>query len=548
MLTLTPAGRKNRPCNDMEAVEELFRKYTGRAAESVSEIGASGSPRRYFRLAAGNMSAVGAVGTDADENRAFLAVCGNLRAHGISAPEVFAVSADGMSYLQQDLGDVSLYSMIEAARKDASLRPELHRILHQVMADLPKIQFGGADGLDWSVCYPEPAFGPGMVMFDLNYFKYCFLKSTGVQFNEIRLQNDLEGLCAALCRDVGDTFMYRDFQSRNVMIYGGMPWYIDFQGGRRGPVQYDVASFLWQARAAYPDDLKKELLDTYVAALRTYVPALDEEAFRSRLALFVLFRMLQVLGAYGFRGYFEGKRQFAASVPAALANIRRLLQGEDPVLSGNASVFAGFPYLCGLLEHIAGLPRFARRFGEHSPCAEASVRPASVPEPLVDVVQEQAPCPQASVRHVDVPEPQVVEASAEIPVMTVEVYSFSYKKGIPEDASGNGGGYVFDCRSTHNPGRIPYYRQFTGLDEEVIRYLEDDGEITSFLSNVYPIVDHHVERFAERGFSHLQIAFGCTGGQHRSVYCAQHTAEHIKERFGVRVHLVHREQGIDTEL
>lgn len=488
----------------MEELYRLFAGLAGRGPESTEPVGASGSPRKYLRMRAGDTSVIGAIGTDPDENRAFFAIDRNLRARGIAAPQVLATSPDGMSYIQQDLGDTSLFSLIEAERGSGKTSPGLMEMLRATMYALPKIQFEGARGLDWNVCYPEPSFGRATVMFDLNYFKYCFLKSTGLQFNEILLQKDFERLCDDLCRDVTETFMYRDFQSRNVMIHDGKPWFIDFQGGRRGPVQYDVASFLWQARAGFTDTLKRELLDTYLEALKAYMPDVRREEFMEKLSLFVLFRTLQVLGAYGFRGYFEGKDHFIKSVPAAMANLRALLEGRDLTTSGKTAPFAAYPYLSDILARLAALPRFAPKR-----------LPAGV-EPEKGLV--------------------------------VDVYSFSFRKGIPEDRSGNGGGYVFDCRSTHNPGRIPYYRQFTGLDPEVITFLEDDGEITDFLSNVYPIVDHHIGRFVERGFDHMQISFGCTGGQHRSVYCAQHTAQHIKEKFGVTVHLVHREQGIDTIL
>lgn len=487
----------------MEELYRLFAGYTGREPESVREVGSSGSPRKYLRMRAGDTTLIGSAGTDADENRAFFTIGRNLRGHGIAVPEVLAVSEDGMCYLQQDLGEKNLFGLIDAERGRGEMSPGLMETLRATMSALPKIQFEGARGLDWNVCYPEPYFGRTTVMFDLNYFKYCFLKSTGLPFNEILLQKDFERLSDDLCSDGTETFMYRDFQSRNVMIHDGKPWFIDFQGGRRGPVHYDVASFLWQARAGFPDAMKRILLDTYLEALGEYMPDVRREQFMDRLGLFVLFRTLQVLGAYGFRGYFEGKDHFIRSVPAAIANLRGLLEGRDLTTAGKTCPFSSYPYLSDTLARLAALPRFA---------------------------------------------PEVPGGAQLSKGLVVDVYSFSFRKGIPEDHSGNGGGYVFDCRSTHNPGRIPYYRQFTGLDPEVISFLENDGEITDFLSNVYPIVDHHVGRFVERGFDHLQIAFGCTGGQHRSVYCAQHTAEHIKERFGVCVHLVHREQGIDKVL
>ena len=281
--------------------------------------------------------------------------------------------------------------------------------------------------------------------------------------------------------DPFSTFMYRDFQSRNVMLKDGEPYFIDFQGGRKGPVFYDVASFLWQAKANFPATLRQELAETYLEALSAYQPVV-RTAFMERLRHFVLFRTLQVLGAYGFRGYFERKTHFLQSVPYAVENLRVLLETDFPA----------YPYLCQMLREMTGLPAFAYERNKQK--------------------------------------------------LTVRVLSFSYKKGIPEDPSGNGGGYVFDCRSVHNPGRYEQYRSLTGRDEPVIRFLEDDGEITRFLEHVDGLVDAHVHRYLERGFTHLTVCFGCTGGQHRSVYSAEHVARHLHAKFGIRVELEHREQ------
>jgi hypothetical protein len=281
--------------------------------------------------------------------------------------------------------------------------------------------------------------------------------------------------------------MYRDFQARNVMLHDGELWYIDFQGGRRGPLEYDLASFVWQARARYPEDLKRALVDAYLDALEKLMPV-DREAFRGRLRTFVLFRTLQVLGAYGFRGRIEKRAHFLESIPYALENLRELL--SEP--------FGRYPYLSDVLGRLA---------------------------------QDGPGLPQAADG-----------------LLHVHIYSFSYKKGIPEDLSGNGGGYVFDCRSVHNPGKYECFRTMTGLDKPVQDFLEEDGEIFTFLGHVFPLVDAHVERFVSRGFSHLQVSFGCTGGQHRSAYSAQKLAEHLAGRPGVRVHLHHRELGIEKVL
>ena len=468
----------------MDALEQLYRKHIGEEPAGVQELQASGSHRRYYRLT-GKETVIGVVGTSLEENRAFLTLDRHFAAHGIPVPQVLAVSEDGMCYLQEDLGDTLLFDAIAQGRENGHYSPEERDLLRRVIAWLPDIQFACRDGFDWRVCYPEPAFDDRMISFDLNYFKYCFLKATGLEFNEVRLQDDFDRLKADLMRDMGDTFMYRDFQARNVMIRDGKPAFIDFQGGRRGPIYYDLASFVWQARSRYPDDLRTELEQCYLQALKKYMPAVDEGAFMQRYRLFVLFRTLQVLGAYGFRGYFEKKPHFLASVPFAIDNLRKLLR----------TPFADYPCLNEVLTQLTGMRQF------------------------YEIAEDKR--------------------------LEVSIFSFSYKKGIPADASGNGGGYVFDCRSINNPGKYEYYRQFNGRDPEVIRFLEDDGEITRFLDHVYALVDPHVQRFIERKFTHLQVCFGCTGGQHRSVYCAEHLASHLAGKYDVKIVLRHRELDIE---
>ncbi len=287
--------------------------------------------------------------------------------------------------------------------------------------------------------------------------------------------------------DMGETFMYRDFQARNVMVKDGEPYFIDFQGGRRGPVYYDVASFVWQARSRFPEDLRNELVEAYLRALKGYTEV-DENEFRTRLRLFVLFRTIQVLGAYGFRGFFEKKPHFLASVPYALSNLRKLLK----------TPFSDYPYLNEVLTKLTTLRQ------------------------LNDVAEDKR--------------------------LKVSITSFAYKKGIPVDPTGNGGGYVFDCRSINNPGKYEHYRQFTGLDAEVIKFIQDDGEADKFLEHVYELVDPHVKRFIERKFTNLQVCFGCTGGQHRSVYCAEHLAEHLSAKYDIKVTVTHRELDIEKIL
>lgn len=476
-------------------LEDLFERYTGIRPESSQLLAGSGSNRRYFRLSGGGLSLIGAEGTSSEENGTFIYLASHFRKKGISVPEVYAVSDDGMEYLQEDLGDLSLFDAVSHGRESGRYSDEERSLLLNAISFLPDIQFRGAEGLDFSRCTPEPEFNRRLVMADLNYFKYCFLKTTGLEFNEASLEKDFESLASSLLSEGFSSFMYRDFQARNVMLKDSVPYFIDFQGGRKGPGYYDVASFVWQARAGYPDDFRQELVDAYVDALTRYVKV-DRRHFDDKLMLFVLFRTLQVLGAYGYRGNFERKEHFLKSIPFAVANLRTVVD----------HVPADCQYLAALLKDLVQLPRFSltQPSGRHPwPCAES---------------------------------------------LEVLVTSFSFKKGIPDDPSGNGGGYVFDCRALPNPGKIEFYRSYTGMDKEVVDFFSDKPQVPDFLSAAYRLADAHLERFLERGFTHMMISFGCTGGQHRSVYCAEKMASHLKEKYGVKVKLLHREQGVSKEL
>lgn len=464
-------------------LRQLFKTVTGEDVVKTEQLTAAGSNRVYYRMETPARTLVGVEGTNSYENAAFLAIGRHLHEQGLPVPEILGVSSDCMCYLLQDLGNDSLFQNLDNTE-----------LLEKTIRLLPDIQFKGGSGLDFSVCFPTESFDRRSILWDLNYFKYCFLKATGLEFHEARLEDDFERLANILLSDAPySTFMYRDFQARNVMVKGGNPWFIDFQGGRRGPIEYDLASFLWQARAAYPDTLKQHLIDVYLESLSRY-RKVDPCEFRTGLMHFVLFRTLQVLGAYGYRGYFEHKPHFLQSIPAAMANLRTLL-----------SVGANdYPYLTELLAKLVNLPQFE-------------------------------------------PQTQVDETDTRL---QVRVMSFAYKKGLPQDTSGNGGGFVFDCRSIHNPGKYPEYKQLTGADEPVIRFLEEQGEVQKYLDSVYALTDAAVEKYIKRGFSNLMICFGCTGGQHRSLYCAEHTAAHIKEKFADSIHVVleHRERKIRKEL
>ena len=286
-----------------EELRKLYQSYTGSPAEEITELPSSGSNRRYFRIK-GPETLIGVSGTSIEENEAFIYMAKHFRGKGLPVPQVYASSDDHSFYIQEDLGDTLLFNAIEKGRKSSVFDEEERRLLHKTITKLPDIQFLGSDGFDFSYCHPQAEFNQRSILWDLNYFKYCFLKATGMEFQENRLEDDFLKMSDVLLRSSSATFLYRDFQSRNVMVKDGEPWFIDFQGGRKGPVYYDVASFLWQAKAKYPENLRNELLSDYITALRKYIPV-DEAYFHSQLRHFVLFRTLQVLGAYGFRGYFE---------------------------------------------------------------------------------------------------------------------------------------------------------------------------------------------------------------------------------------------------
>lgn len=471
---------------DKNHLIELYRSYTGYSPVEINELPSSGSNRRYFRLKGSDeKTLIGVLGTNLQENEAFLDFDAQFTARNLPVPAVLAVSDDRMAYLQTDLGDTLLFQAIEKGRLTRVFSPEERELLVKTIRLLPRFQFAGADGFDFSKSFPTTDFDRRSIMWDLNYFKYCFLKATGLEFEENLLEDDFNRLADDLLKTDCDTFMYRDFQSRNVMICDSEPWFIDFQGGRRGPYFYDVASFLWQAKANFSPKLRNELIAEYIDAAKEY-RNIERGQFMKTLSLFVLFRTLQVLGAYGFRGYFEKKPHFMQSVPFAVANLRSLLSDYD---------FSRYPYLAQMLNKLVELKQFSSDLDKRT--------------------------------------------------LTVRVYSFAYKKGIPNDASGNGGGYVFDCRGVNNPGKYERYKPFTGLDKQVIDFLEDDGEIISFLDHCYALVDASTQRYIERGFTNLFVAFGCTGGRHRSVYCAQHMAEHLSRKFNVKVELIHREQNIE---
>lgn len=461
----------------MDRIKELFLKKYGLNPDVVTKMCGDGSNRAYYRLSHGDISVIGVVGISVEENRAFIALSKVFMESGVSAPEIIAVSDDSLCYLQNDLGNITLYEALKASREAGAFSPDDVALLCNVMSLLPDIQYKVPEFFDFSLCYPVSEFNERTVMWDLNYFKYCFLKGVGVEFNESLLEDDFEKMTSLLLRENENTFLYRDFQSRNVMLCDGKPFFIDFQGGRRGPLYYDVASFVGQARAKYPSCVVDKMIDAYLSSLSKY-RSVDKKDFLRLLTVFRIFRLLQNLGTYGYRGLFERKKAFVETIPAALNQLSQLLDemGEE------------FAYIRKIVNEIKSLPRFAYE---------------------------------------------------ELKELTVDVMSFSYKRGIPDDTSGNGGGFVFDCRALHNPGRYEPYKKLTGMDEPVIKFLEEESDIALFLENAYSQVDYMVETYMRRGFTHIQVCCGCTGGQHRSVYSAEHIARHVADKYGVKVVVNH---------
>jgi aminoglycoside/choline kinase family phosphotransferase len=473
-----------------EVFTRLFRQHFGRPPVTILPMEADGSSRTMFRVVgSGCETAIGVIGPDHEENRAFLSFSRSFRQAGLNVPLVYGVDEPVGMYLEEDLGDTTLFEALAAARRQdpaADFPSRMLPVYQRVVEELPRFQVEGGRVVDFSVAYPRAAFDKQSILWDLNYFKYHFLKLAHVAFNEARLEADFKRLTAFLLRADNRHFLYRDFQSRNIMLRDGEPWFIDYQGGRRGALQYDIASLLYDAKAAIPEAVREQLLEHYLDAAEAYLP-IDRALFREHYRGYVLVRILQAMGAYGYRGFYERKPRFLQSVPPAIDNLERLLD------TGLLAI--ELPELAAVLERICASEALRRR----------PVRPA--------------------------------------PGLTVQVGSFSYKHGYPEDHTGHGGGFVFDCRALANPGRFAEYTDLCGHDGAVIDFLEQKSEVSDFWRSVQLLVDNQVEAYLKRGFNSLTVYFGCTGGQHRSVYFAERLGQHLRERFPqVHVRVTHREE------
>jgi aminoglycoside/choline kinase family phosphotransferase len=469
----------------MEVLKGLFEKHFGFPADEVKALQGQlgGSGRVIVRLGGRGSSAIGILGSVREENAAFLEFSKHFRRHGLPVPEVYEEDLNLGAYLEEDLGDITLFDFLGAHRSGDAIAPEAVEAYRKVVAVLPRFQVQAGRDLNYKVCYPRSSFDRQSIAWDLNYFKYYFLRLAGVPFNEQALELDFGRLTKFLLAAPRDYFLYRDFQSRNVMLKDGQPYFLDYQGGRKGALQYDIASLLYDGKADLPAQLRQELLDDYLDRLGGFIDV-KRDAFMEHYYAYVYVRILQALGAYGFRGFYERKAHFLQSVPYAMKNLRWLAE--------NVKLPIPLP---ALMEALNAMPGSEKLKGLATP-AEG---------------------------------------------LTVRVFSFSFHHSPPTDEKGHGGGFVFDARGLPNPGREERFRALTGRDEAVIDYLKQQPIVGEFLAHATALVDKTVTTYQQRGFESLMVSFGCTGGQHRSVYLAEQLAKHLRSSNGLDVVVRHLE-------
>ena len=469
----------------IDVLKKLFEKHfhapVSRVQPLQGQLGGSG--RQIVRLAGEKHTAIGILYNVREENVAFLEFSGHFRRHGLPVPEIYGEDLDHGAYLEEDFGDTSLFEFLSKHRAGENIAPEAVEAYRKVVAVLPRFQVEAGRDLNYEVCYPRDSFDRQSIAWDLNYFKYYFLRLAGIPFNEQALENDFDRLINFLLSAPHDYFMYRDFQSRNVMLRNGQPFFLDYQGGRKGALQYDIASLLYDAKADLPPELRQQLLDLYISEVSRFV-TIDRESFLHHYYAYVYVRILQALGAYGFRGFYERKAHFLQSVPYALKNLRWLMH--------NVKLAIALPTLMEAFNNMLASEKLQG-------------------------------------------------LASEADNLTVRVFSFSFHRGMPKDESGNGGGFVFDGRSLPNPGREERFKALTGKDAPVIDHLNQQQSVHQFLASVMSLVDASVAEYQRRGFKHLMVSFGCTGGQHRSVFLAEQVAKRLRGRTGVEVVLHHRE-------
>jgi len=467
----------------MDVLERLFERHFSMPADRIQPLQGQlgGSGRAIIRLSGGPFRAVGILHAVREENAAFLEFSRHFRKRGLPVPEIYAEDLSQGAYLEEDLGDTTLFDFLGQHRSGDAIDAQAVEAYRKAVAVLPRFQVEAGRDLNYKMCYPRASFDRQSIAWDLNYFKYYFLRLAGVPFNEQALEVDFGRLTKLLLNANHDYFLYRDFQSRNIMLREDRPFFIDYQGGRKGALQYDIASLLYDGKADLPPSLRQSLLDHYLDCLAEYAPV-DRGAFMEHYYAYVYVRILQALGAYGFRGFYERKTHFLQSVPYALKNLRWLAENVKLPIALPALLDA----LCAITE-------------------SEKLKNLSAPEAT----------------------------------LTVRIFSFSFHHEMPGDESGNGGGFVFDARSLPNPGREERFRALTGKDAAVIDYLNHEDSVHQYLASVFSLVDASVAAYQRRGFTSLMVSFGCTGGQHRSVYLAEQLAKRLRKTAGVDVEVHH---------
>src|SRR5271168_3178280 len=497
----------------LDVLKSLFTKHFHAPPEQIlplqGDLGASG--RKIIRLTGQKNRAIGVLYNVREENIAFLEFSKHFHRHGLPVPEIYGEDIDHGAYLEEDLGDTTLFEFLTKNREGESIAPQTVEAYRKVAAALPRFQVEAGRDLDYSHCYPIASFDRQSIAWDLTYSKYYFFPSAGIPFHEQALEDDFSRLTEFLLAAPRDYFLYRDFQSRNIMLRDGEPYCVDYQGGRKGALQYDIASLLFDAKADLPPALRQQLLDHYLDALAHHID-LDRAAFLHHYYAYVYVRVMQALGAYGFRGFYERKPHFLQSVPYALKNVRWLLR--------NTKLPIEIPTLINAFQNML------------------------VSEKLQSVTAEK-PQDLAAERPQNAQAEKHPSTSAKPETLTVQIFSFSFHQGLPKDETGNGGGFVFDARALPNPGREERYKSLTGKDAPVIDYLNQQESVHQFLTGVLSLVDASITNYQHRHFKNLMVSFGCTGGQHRSVYLAEQLAKHLRQKFGSALNVELRHLGLE---
>jgi len=462
---------------------QLYKQFYNEVPDTIRPLPKSGSHRLYFRMSGKDKSCIGVYNKDIAENTAFLGFSASFSKEGLNVPRIYLAEKDSQYYIIEDLGDTSFHEIIMKHGFEENSNSLLEQY-KQILKELIRFQVDMKDKMNYELCIPRQKFDRQSILWDLNHFKYFFLKISGIPFDEQNLEQDFLDFSDSLEEVDGEYFMFRDFQSRNIMLFKDEYYFIDYQGGRKGALQYDLASILFEAKTSIPYELREELLQYYLVQLEKNIK-INREKFLEKYYLFVLIRVLQAMGTYGLRGWVEKKVLFLQSIPAALKNLEWLIENEK------------FPY------HLKELTRLV--------------------EQLIKIDKFKYSIPITGDK------------------LLVRIQSFSYRKPLPDDLSGHGGGYIFDCRAIDNPGRFKEYKSFTGKDKIIQDYFREKTDMHSFLEDQYKIIERSINSYIKKEYKHLQVNFGCTGGRHRSVFAAESIAKKIEENFNIDIEIDHRE-------